>query len=693
MVRLLIGLLMGVVLVSCGLAQTQAVDPTKDERLKQTLSLRIASAPLHKALQLITKQTDVTLRVDDALHQHRVVLYAPDQPLHLVMEHIAQAFDYQWKRIELDNEPPVYRLVDPNPLPDADVDWRWLREKLLPRLCQEFSKPLNQRIAKAKDITAQGNALFREALSKDLVEALATFLSLSPDHTPALRALCGLSEREWKRLQNGELLLFSTDDGTLPIQALDEWKALKEEATRHFYQRRESSGDRRFAGKNLDERLQEIGSGQELRVALWYSPSAKQLFSHFAVLDSEGRNVNELRIGRRSVSGKDLSDYLILPAQPTLLLYQGLSKSEPEGAFPQHRGFQKRLDQYRPPSVQDDWFSWFGELMVQMAEASDICLVAEYYPFHTNAFYVGWDRSLSMPLDWNRFYEILYTAGYVAKRSEQEWLVVQHRRLVDPPYSSSGVVQGYVRHLDIPQAKLERWFYKPNARGMLTLEECAEITALPPKTFSNIMTTLEGYFSLFGDKVSLRSLDSWEMTVLEPLHGGIAYAYTSLLMMTGVTNTLYSEDGEERGSALVPPYALRLYGQLTPAQRALLKRGGSLPFLLLSPPQQVLFLQAISNGDLLSVEALWLSPDQRLEVLEGADVRLVADVLEAPAEGVSPSEAKRFKTLEEYIENCDDIKQEKIKMRIRMWRLEFHWDGENYVHRFLTPYPLEREPK
>lgn len=680
----LVLLLGGITLALHTHAQTKALDPTQDPRLQQTLSLRFAGVPLYRALLHITQQTGVVLRAEDAIKEHRVVLYAPNQPLHLVLEHIAQAFDYEWKRIENEKDAPVYRLVDPKPVPQTAPDWRWLREQLLARVCQEFQKPVGQRLEKIKEIFEMDEDELLN--SPQFPEYLATKYAVGTFTLPIYRALCGLGESDWKRLQRGEMLFLNTRNGTLPTEVLNEWKALEE----YFAQQGYISAfygfteDPEHEKKLIELHLSKASSVDEVRVALWYDPEAKRLVGTAVWRDKNGRPMFRF--------SAFIGDHRL----GIIGFHDSQSKyGETEASFPKHGGYQKTLERYRPPDVLGDWFSWLAELMVQMAHASDICLVAEYYPLYPTPYEmgIGYEYTLDSPIGWSMFYEMLHKGGYRAQLSEQGWLVLRHRRWVP---SEEGKI--YVRHFDIPQATLERWFYKPNHRGMVTLEEHAEIARLPADLLRKLCGFARGYlYYIYGFSYE----DYLPNEEQERLHGGLLYArwvdfglYYHLRSVTDYPAFQPYNRDEPIYVELI--YALRLYGQLSPAQRALLKGGGTLPFLALSLAQQQLFLLAISNGYYLTLNELQLPPDQLHQVMQNASMRLIADTEETSTIRILNPEVKDIKTLQEWKEwlrSRPPIQEAEVKRRIRSWRFEFRWGDALYECRTLTGYPPEREPK
>ncbi len=660
------------------LAQEKAVDPARDERLNRPLSLRIVGLPLHRALRQMTDRTGVVLRVDDSLREYRVVLSAPDQPLHLVMEHLAQAFGYEWKRIDYEDEPPVYRLIDPNPTSaKTDPDWEWFRREFLPRVCQQLQTPIGERIE-------TGYAQLKpESELRDMLSRMVIYAGIG-DETPAYWALCQLSDAEWARLQRGEILFFSTGKGTLPPQALDEWKAIAEDDLRRDYEFSLEFGayNPQELKESHERKLSHAKSAQELRVYLWYDSREKELRAWEVALNSEGQDVKQLAgVGLMTGNSRILDTRR--PERETVRFYDDPEvQALLEPTFPKHRGYEKKLERYRYPGPEGDWFSWLAELMVQMARTSNICLVAEYYPFEEGSLYVDWSSKIPrMPYDWARFYRLLHDAGYRAVLTEQEWLVLSHRN------------RDRARQNDLPQPVVERWFYKPNYRGILTLEECAEVANLPEIVRLGMVMHLQEFFTLDGV-----GYEAFYPTEIEHLHGGVGYANKTLTALETFFSVCPSEN--QRTDVRTPKYALRLFGQLSPAQRALLRRGGALPFLALDFYQQVLFLQAISGGDLLTIEALWLPPEAQQEVFRGASVRLMADECERRGVRLADSEKERIRTVRDWFTNRasifperSQVKVEPITVRHRVWRFEFSWDGQVYRIPFTMPYPVEREPK
>ncbi len=667
MIRRVGALLIIVLLVSGAIAQEKAIDPDKDQRLKQKVSLRVPSIPLHNLMRQLSTTTGVSLRADDTIREHRLVIYAPDQPLHLVMTHIAQAFGYQWKRIDYEDGPPTYRLVDPEPQRAKQPDWEWLRKEFVPRVCQEFQKPIEARLERLSRLKQSPNDV-----DLDDIDGVLAFTMSVERNFPAYRALCLLDDRGWARLQNGEMLFFNTRDGSFPTEATHEWKTLVErELTSIDFAKAGFEGESEALRRGLEATIQWVQSAVEMRVWLWYDPHQKELLGWYSVFDSDGRNVRDF------VAVWNNSNHYEPILSQRFSLKEETPKSRANVSFPTHPAYDRKLERYRPPNLHSDWFSWLGELMIQMAEVSNICLVSEYYPLDVLTMGVEGEQSLTdRPISWSLLYEILRKNWYHASLSESGWLVVSHR------------MRNPARLEDIPQATVERWFYKPNYRGILTLEDYAELSNRDTSRLYTLYLFLTRYIEAYD-------IPSEDYFILDTdyLHGGVLFAQSSLATLSQSSQPYCELEQDDLNKLLEVRHALNLYASLTPTQRAILRRGGEIAFNELNYTQQVSFLRAVSDGNIVTLNELWHPIEQRQQVFQTARLRLVSRTCERDGYRLRPSERERIKTIKDWLENRATIETESVRVRHRVWRFEFLWNDRMYTAEIVMPYPIEREPK
>jgi hypothetical protein len=103
-----------------------ALDPTEDERLQQTLTVRAVGMPLRDLCLQLSQRTKVALKVDPSAQEYRACVYAKEKPLVEVMQHLAEAFGFQWQREKpSDEEPYQYRLVAPPRKTQKRPQTRW----------------------------------------------------------------------------------------------------------------------------------------------------------------------------------------------------------------------------------------------------------------------------------------------------------------------------------------------------------------------------------------------------------------------------------------------------------------------------------------------------------------------------------------------------------------------------------------
>lgn len=675
------GIFWGIVAFSTAVAQPQqnsnSLDVESDPRLAKTVSLRIASLPLHDVVSLLTQKTGVRLRVEPAIREYRACLYVPNRPLHEVMHHLAEAFGYQWERKEIPNHSPEYRLKDPNPpanpMKQIEQSVREFREQWVPLICEQLQKPINQRLETLTQLAENDGANMPQ--DEEEQRALqAMFESVSTRSIP--HVFCVMTDKDWERLMRGETLLFSTKRPILlPPTALSDWITVATEMIRYRYEQYYSpeNPESQWA-KEWKIAQNEFPKAEEMRVLLRYNAEKRCIETGYAILVN-GKDVTPSSFGR----GRFFPLFRATDYTPQL----GERSPLP---LPQHPAFKKQLVEYRELLPSEDWFSWLGNLLLQMAEVSGIPLVAELYPFQGDPWYDWESEAPRPPISWTAVQNLLWARGYRLMFPETEWVVVQSR------------LRQNARCEDIPQSRLARWFYKPNKRGQLTLEDCAEIALLTETQNEKLYAYLQGYSQLVG------LLGPSDFPDTDPdlihLHGGLEWVRETLIHFADDMSFYYYNRAWNgyKPAGLRP--TLRLIGTLSPAQRQLLLRGGELRVASLSPKQQELFLLAwtVADGGLLTVDALW-EPTVLSALLADATLRLVP--LEQTRGGHTyPRELKsQWKSWADFWRWYRDTSAESrkklevsLKHTIRLWQFRLSWRGEERIIHLAINFPLRTKP-
>jgi hypothetical protein len=125
-----------------------ALNPSEDERLNQKLTVRAVGTPLRDLCLQLSQRTKVALKVEPSVQEYRACVYAKEKPLVEVMQHLAEAFGFQWQREKpSDEEPYQYRLVTPprkTPETPPGALERFRRE-VLPKVCEQQRIPIEER--------------------------------------------------------------------------------------------------------------------------------------------------------------------------------------------------------------------------------------------------------------------------------------------------------------------------------------------------------------------------------------------------------------------------------------------------------------------------------------------------------------------------------------------------------------------
>lgn len=634
-------LLLGMVCASVW-AQS-ALNPSEDERLNQKFSVRAVGLPLRDLLTQLSQRTQVALKVEPALQEYRACLYAKEKPLSEILRHLAEAFGFYWKREKPSEEEPYqYRLVAP-PVEKAatrESDLGVFREKVLAPVCAQLQIPIEARLEQLKQVAEQGGGT---PSPKELEALMPVFRSVDPLSLAAWHALCQMREDEWHRLAQGEALFFSTRvPNQIPPRAIDEWKAVMGEILK-------SDENEHGAGEGRLHQLAKLKTANELRAMVRYDASDKALKVAYEAL-ADG---NPVVVDGSQSAFPEITLWTVRePVRRTL-------HQEPEPTLPaKHPVLSRALTQFKEPGPHDDWFQWLSELTVQMAETTDAPLAAEYYPLQTDSIVMqDWYRYRPrLPQDWYAFQNLLRVFGYRTRLSDSGWVVIESRQ------------REYARENDIPHPVLQRWLFKPNRRGVLTFDECAEVAVLSSYQRDALYMYIQS-FAYLNDL--LGGVVPYVPAELDFLHGGLLYAQRTIVWLQW-----------ERGSTLPAPlpeegilYAMQLYASLKPAQRTQLRAGG-LPFNQLTPAQQWLFLLAYTRGNLLTLDDFWLPPAQLQARMQSASMRLMSETRVQEGVRIPADQKPPLRTLEDWKRYHRQVRLEKTPMRVQAWRFELRW-GEN----------------
>lgn len=668
-------------------AQNQpAVDPQADPRLNKTVSIRIASLPLYDLIDLLRSKTGIALRVEPTIGEYRACLYAPARPLHEVMTRIAEAFGYRWERIDQPNRLPTYRLVDPAPSTskqNLQEQVKAFREQTVSKLCEALQIPVEERIETLKRIVETGQ---RPTDLEEQQRLSIIFASISTDTIPHI--FCVMTDEHWNRIMQGETLLFGTKRGILlPQEAIRNWTAIAAEIAREQYERSSETSDSHSQWVREWELAQnEFPKADEMRVLYRYDPDENEFQTQYVVL-ANGKNVVPYSFGTQSAMrafGPKTREYNFQRENATPL--------------PDRPAFQKQLQEYREVLPTEDWFSWLGNLLVQMAEASGVPFAAEIYPFQPTELYRWEADALRPPISWQKVAGLLWKWGYRLAFPDDQWVVVQSR------------YRERARENDIPQSRLARWFYKPNKRGQLTLDDCAEIATLKQdqnealymylQTFAELVLG-SSYFSLAKDPD------------LVHLHGGLEWARATLVHFESDHSIPVILDSPSEFEGGFPRYPsglrslLRLYASLPSALRQQLLRGATIPFSVLMPAQQRTFLTvwSLDKGGPLMVESLWDSSGG-IQLLGEGGLRLIFQERNANHLFYKQEIKKAWKSLED-LRQWEEEQRDLLRLLPQpvedtgliwkklpegSWEFQINWQGQTRSVYLLLHYPLRNQP-
>lgn len=644
---------------------TEAMNPDADSRLQQRVNLRYASVPLADLLAQLSQKMGVRLEADPVVREHRACLYAPNRPLHETLKMLAEAFGYRWRRIEQPERPPRYVLHDPNPpqaeTPNAARETVQQLKSLLPEVCVLLQTPIEQRIEAAiKFATERGDEPPRfeneEEARQWAMRAFKTWVGVDPRSVGAWYALCSFTERDWQRLQSGERILLSSKRTPALQPAIRDWTTVMTEQARERYERLSNEEDDQW---QREWRLaqEKYPKADEMRLSLRLDPQTGKLYAAILVF-AEGENIVPYSYNNKGVEWeigfpRDFKAYL----QPPREAWQ----------LPNHSAFQKTVVPFKEPEPENDWFSWLGELLVQAAEASGLPLAAEVYPVSVNSYELyQWGEFFPKQYDWQTIARLLRDWGYRLSFADN-WIQITHDD------------RATVRTQDIPQPSLARWFYKPNRRGVLSLEELAEFATLEAGKTDSLYMYIQSYMQ--RQEQRLPWFENARISTASELCGGLPYAQGSLVW-------LHEQSSDKN-------LIMRLYARLSVQQRALLRRGGEVPFTSLDGEAQELFLTAFAGGSLLLFNDFWLSESALRERAQTAALRLTSTTKPNPGIAV-PEAISRRNNREELIQwllNPENRQKHWALNREqrRTWQFILRWGEQEKVIEIPIGHPTRLE--
>lgn len=215
----------------------------QDERLAKAVTLRCRRRPVADVLTEITRQTGVTISAASEVAEEPVVVYMHDRPAREVMQHLAEHFNYQWRRGTANGE-TVYELYQDaasrrqeQALHDDDTRRMWDRLSRLVRHLQQLSNRPPAEVEQAFKADQAGQMEFvrrYQAASPGDKKRLwseegarwrdfdANWLAYHAASQPIGRALLRLASqvapRGWERIREGGVVYFDPSGGPGTLQ-------------------------------------------------------------------------------------------------------------------------------------------------------------------------------------------------------------------------------------------------------------------------------------------------------------------------------------------------------------------------------------------------------------------------------------------------------------------------------------------
>jgi hypothetical protein len=442
-----------------------------DERLVRVTSFASPPTPLGELLQKLSRQTGITLRAERTIAEHRAILVVREKPVYEILEKLAEAFSYRWRRAETKSGLPEYMLFQPaqDRIRQAE-EVAELRQRCRSILAgalhilreQPVDDPVAARARLREAIQSEDNRSSRSFSNRDdlvsyLQQQLARDSVLSSLSWGAMSALAHLSAQEWQRLQQGEVLVFDTSSANspLPLSVVDIARLESEEQA----QREAEWG---FASTphqhQFRERMKQV---RRAVVSLWMDPLGEEIYHAIKLYDQEQSPVWAATWRRLDITS--ISD---------LALRIDELSSQTSGPSSLAASLSKRLS--RQPALHllsiPERLDVLGHLLYRYAQANEVCLVAEWYPYFGHEHMLSTEHNSRYTTtearwNWEMVLSDLHHARYQLKASE-DWVVVTQR------------LRALSRHYEIPERSIHRWFLTKGREGVPGLSDLAEMAGL-----------------------------------------------------------------------------------------------------------------------------------------------------------------------------------------------------------------------
>lgn len=583
-------LLLGGILLSGNAAPAQdqvksALDSQSDPRLKQTVSIHAPANTLADLMTQISKVSGVQLSVMREISGYRACVVVKNQPVEQLMTHLADAFGYQWEKVEREGGSPAYRLYQSASARQKEQqEVKQVRDRSLALLHEALRQMENhlrtkdyETFRKERDDTKAPpdptqKPLTEQQIQQKLVEYAMSYID-GWDDWIAAGTLLRLSPSDWGRLQQGYVLTFANHQPSSPVpqDALDLWRnqQLKQLArTRDAIAGRTSGaivmrggggGERELSIEEvLKEQEQRIRAAREIRVTLRYDTETGQLLHKVEVPMEQERGVRTAfafavnESGFRFGSVFDTANALN-PADWQLAEQIRKWKAGNLPALPEELAKRKGVQNEKLEEVQkEDFFNQFAYQLARVAKGSEVALVAEWYPLYPPNAY----GRITEATNWQTIYEALNEDGYTLKQ-EGDWVVISH------------VNQPFARRYDVAQANLKRWFY--DTKQQLEIDHYAEIAFLMDPQIQAIV-----------NRTIMRG-----MPLIAGKSGGLSGTARIAVKGGGIGLSRLLDDPVLRR-------ALRLYGQMSALQKQSLQKGEAAGFIAMNANQQKTYLEALA---------------------------------------------------------------------------------------------------
>lgn len=543
-------------------ANEDALDPKADPRLEKMVSIFQTPAPLSAVVKAISTQSGVLLSTERSISEYRAILIADERPLHEVMRRLAEAFGFTWERKGKEGEPPGYMLVQP--AADAGREIAELRE--MERLADEIWRYAAAQAAKwaaagKKEVEARmeevrktyearlkEGKLSRAEIVSVLREAYAISASQQPWRRAATLALASLPPAKVRQLREGSIQQVTGDDLSPDAlkQILAEWREVERPAPPAPIRPEEPDADEIRMEKPYQSQqwnnvevwlFPDPGAGNVKALVYFISPDARM----------GGSQVHEVTPGPWDLH----------------IMINGLLRGMIEPRLPESPLFQKatRAAEFRRDS-SDYLLDPIGVELAHFARANRIPLAAEWYPFSLGG--MPDIRAARAVATWGEM--MMQLRDYSAEiAASEEWVLVH------------SFARAVARRTNIPHSRIAKWLLKPQAHGVLALDDIAEIAFLHERQQQNL-----------------------ESTALRLLHR----APTGEGYLGGLDTPLRFVKNKPRSL-----FALQAYALLNTAQKRALLNGQPIP-LASMPRQAAARLQIAAALPDTSAQSPGLSPDE-----------------------------------------------------------------------------------